>query len=907
MVGSHLRERAFSVFYVFLGSLAALCLSGCDGRMRSASALERADSGVGRFFLGVGVVPAPGPTNPPADDPPPPPPPPPPPLPAPASDFQVESAQVVVITPTLAKVTWTTAYYCDSQVDWGKTVDLEGTPVLQPEPVLNHSVLLKGVTPGQAHYCRASSRTENGQRAYSEQLQFQTPAVDGYSVRPTHPRILFNEDDLPRLKQRIAGSHATEWANLLSGCEGALAKTSATMAAADSNYKYARALAFAGLLGGDSRFRTKAIEIVLECARLGASGGDSIDLRWRLVAMASVYDWLHSYISDSARSTLKSAMMSLSSTLASMCNDKEYVWGMSHGYQRPMLLAALALYGDVPEAAADLDRIVSDYRDGYLATWRNYGDQGGTVKGWAYCTWTLDMEVDVLASLKSGTSLDWFQNEAWFEKLVDWQAIGLRGDGTFSRSGDSNVFEGVSSRDWIYALSVVHHYRSPRAKWFADKASELNGQWSILNVYDILWDDPSIVPEKPSISPCQLFRTPGQVVLRSSWDQDAVVATFRSAMDYTLGHTHRDNNSFTIFYKGGLAIDAGYYDTFSSSHNRNYYSRTVAHNSILVYDPAEKYVVRGQEYVNDGGQRWLVSGVDIPSAPPPHVKYVLDPQYGYQAGGVVVFEDTDEFTYTLGDAAPSYSRSKLRVFDRHFLWLKSVAGAAHPVVAVLDQVESPSDSLKKTYLLHTQNRPEVQGTLVTAANKGGVLYQQTLLPRSPRIELVGGSGKEYWVGGQNYPPSEALSALDEAGSYRVEVSPSVPAMADRFLHVLHATDAGSPALPATLVDTPTMTGVKVGDWIVLFGVRRRGTANVSYAFDEETVKHLLVGMVPNVTYDVLLNGEKKAQVFASARGTVRFDSQGSGQIEVVPASTESVASSGSPVDVSGDMAAHPEA
>jgi hypothetical protein len=258
--------------------------------------------------------------------------------------------------------------------------------------------------------------------------------------------------------------------------------------------------------------------------------------------------------------------------------------------------------------------------------------------------------------------------------------------------------------------------------------------------------------------------------------------------------------------------------------------------------------------------------------------------------GVLRYEDTEEYTYSLGDAAASYSPRKLRAFDRHFLWLKTVAGKAHPAVVVFDQVESTSASFEKTYLLHTQNRPEVRGNVVTAENRGGELHQQTLLPSSPRIDLVGGSGKEFWVNGRNFAPTRAPTQLEEGGTYRVEISPSAPALADLFLHVLYACDAGGSPPTASLLDASTMTGLTVEDWTVLLSGSRQGIHAVEYTLSGKSPKHLLFGMVPNATYDALVDGAFQGQLLSSAKGTLRFDSAGSGRIQILLSTSEEPAS-----------------
>jgi hypothetical protein len=356
---------------------------------------------------------------------------------------------------------------------------------------------------------------------------------------------------------------------------------------------------------------------------------------------------------------------------------------------------------------------------------------------------------------------------------------------------------------------------------------------------------------------------------------------FHSAREFTLGHTHRDNNSFTMYYKGGQAINSGLYDSFSSEHHSNYYERTVAHNTLLVFDPRETFRRYAEVHANDGGQQYLRSPEQVPHVMPGTVEDILDPRKGYQAGGIHFEEETAAYTYAMGDAAPSYSREKLTVFDRHLVFLKKAAGYKKPLLVVFDRVVSTNPSFKKTYLLHTQNKPDVVGALVAATNGQGMLYQQTLLPAAAAIEVVGGPGREFWVNGRNYAPMTRPGPLDEAGQYRVEVSPSVPALEDYFLHLLCPADRGAPTVPlARRIEASSMRGLKAGDWLLLFPAGKTGVSEVAYDLPGGKCSHLLVGMLPLAIYSLVLNGEKGGEKRASYEGTLCFKADGSGRIAV---------------------------
>ena len=93
--------------------------------------------------------------------------------------------------------------------------------------------------------------------------------------------------------------------------------------------------------------------------------------------------------------------------------------------------------------------------------------------------------------------------------------------------------------------------------------------------------------------------------MRDGWGKNSTWIAF-NAGPYFAKHQHLDQNQFTIYHKGYLAIDGGAdYTDIESPHYLNYYRRTIAHNSILVYEPAENFFWSDNVLTaaNDGGQR----------------------------------------------------------------------------------------------------------------------------------------------------------------------------------------------------------------------------------------------------------------------------------------------------------------
>jgi hypothetical protein len=427
---------------------------------------------------------------------------------------------------------------------------------------------------------------------------------------------------------------------------------------------------------------------------------------------------------------------------------------------------------------------------------------------------------------------------------------------------------------------VARVYGNPQGQWLADLAQETTGLWEPMAIPDLLWHDPAVKSVPPIGTTSRWFRNAGVVVCRDGWADDATVATFRSPEAYVLGHTHLDSCSFTLFRRADLALDAGLYDEYASSHHRNYYSRTIAHNSLTIFDPDETFVLYGETYANDGGQRWLATGVDVPHAWPCTPEDTIERARGYRLGGIVKYEDDAGYTYAVGDGGPSYSSDKLAKFHRHFLWLSRVAGWDTPVLVIFDDVTATKSSFRKAYLLHTSERPEVNGRFVTARNGDAVLYQWTVAPKDVAIDVVGGRGKEFFVNGVDYPPSRGPRGKEEPGAWRVEVSPEEKRVDHQLLHVLFPADRGTtpPREPKSFV-VDTRRGVTVGDWVVLFDF---GSPLVATEYDTQLPSsfHLICGAVPFGDYSVYLDGQLIDTATGSFCGLLRFDLKGPGRVRI---------------------------
>ena len=199
-----------------------------------------------------------------------------------------------------------------------------------------------------------------------------------------------------------------------------------------------------------------------------------------------------------------------------------------------------------------------------------------------------------------------------------------------------------------------------------------------------------------------------------------------------------------------------------------------------------------------------------------------------------------EYHYALGDATKAYIDQKLSGFTREVVYIPE-----GNLLFVFDRVKSTNPNLHKAWLLHGVNRPSVDGNDGSDAQgvsnfenaktfvfkEGtGELRVHSLLPSQRNITRRGGPGNEFytpgnddggaWGSGQNWPLDPAnggplptdpkllhmwktfwgqdYDGIEKSnrvnvvpGAWRIEVSPTVPANEDLFLHVFEIGNEGA--------------------------------------------------------------------------------------------------------------------
>jgi hypothetical protein len=553
---------------------------------------------------------------------------------------------------------------------------------------------------------------------------------------------------------------------------------------------------------------------------------------------------------------------------------------------------------------------------------------------WASLTLIAELE-------RTTTGVDPAHHFSVFRSMGTTYLYKLLPDGTPSREGD-NEYPILDSRDTAVLGYAVNRFKDPYSAWLLRKSGFFVKQW-VLPVLEFLWDDPEVTPRDPALTSEQelprqhYFPGVGHLVMRDGWKPDSTWIEFDCG-PYFAKHQHLDQNQFTIYRGGYLAIDSGadYTDT-ESPHYLNYYRRTVAHNSILVYDPAEEFFWSDNVLpaANDGGQRMDSSRYWNTIRSPEDWNRTRDV---WDLGSMLVVDHVaGQYHYAMGDASRAYAREKLRRFTREILYLPGPG-----VLMVFDHLVSTNPSFRKVWLLHGVNQPTVEqggetGTQSVQdfhnartfrfAEGAGELQVHSLLPSERVVTRRGGKGMEFytpgddhggaWGSGESWPLELAegsplpqdpklrrmwklfwgedfnkiLSSNHKnvvPGGWRIEVSPAVPAEEDCFLHVLEIGDAGKTGQKRTqLLDGVHFQGAAwEGGAMVLFSTAGSMVSSGEVSLPDLACESLIItSLQPNCVYELTFGGlnllsSPKAVLPGGAAGTERIRANSKGVLRV---------------------------
>lgn len=381
-----------------------------------------------------------------------------------------------------------------------------------------------------------------------------------------------------------------------------------------------------------------------------------------------------------------------------------------------------------------------------------------------------------------------------------------------------------------------------------------------------LWRWVPIAFDTTGVPRCDLARLPparnfgGAVLFRGGDGPDATAVWIEAGQPYLRRGQHFDAGHFLIYRGGHLAVGGGDDVAFEAVPGKGgaqglgqergpfdfeqYCTATIAHNAVVIWDPAGVARWYGALYRPVGGQR-CIDGTCTDFITPLEAQGRLTArQLAYGCDGAC--------GYLALDLAPAYEPRTLRAYTREFIFLWGRA------LVVVDRLHLATGRLTPTWIINLPARPQVDGRdLGDEARSAGVdgaagvwgcdavrwlrwtdgdgaLWLTAPLPAPKRIRVVGGPARRQvvtrgphaarvYIGGEPDGFERLILPADRRGALnawyrlgeptllgpeigktphwgRIEIEPARPAAQVTFLTVLVSAPADAAAPPEALLE-----------------------------------------------------------------------------------------------------------
>ena len=724
------------------------------------------------------------------------------------------------------------------------------------------------------------------------------------------PRLYLNKDNIPLVRERLNHpQNKPVYEKLQKSAsldyDGKTLDPENLTDNTDANYlEYIEANAFLYAVNGDINAGGKAIRGILNyLSSLNVDTGLAADRRglYAVYISGMVYDWCHDLLTDSQKSDI------INLALLNAAKSETY-WpptglsaynsdhGEEYGLLKDLFAFSIAVYGDYNEAyELAAGRLFSEYlpvrNEKYRESiFNTSGDDYGIFRSGADAYFKL-----LLHTLGCDNMI--VENQY----MQAYQQIYRRLPNSLMMQ-DGDIYSSPTAYNGNQVALFVGYalYDDPYLKQeflkhnLTDKCIGSSDEKLTNSVY-LIYNNVDLDYLSKKQLPLSIYAgdSSGVMVSRTSWEDginsNAMVVSMKLPENYYGGHMHRDAGQFYIYYKGPLAIDSGVYQSTpfvdqngrpetsnldaNSVHRWNYSAQTIAHNCMLIYDPDEDVYGYRYDIANSGGQHTYYPVANNLDSYTNGLKVnkILAKDFGKDG-------NKPDYTYLSGDLTGSYGK-KVKEYTRSFMFLNFFDEVYPGALIVFDRVNSSNAEFKKTWLLHSQNEPEIEGTRTIIRNTSdgynGRMINDTLLPKSDNVsvEKIGGRGKEFLIGDWNFTSYPKVKYRAETGEWRVEVSPKKSEQHNYFLNVLQVADntLNPEPLKTELLESEKFYGVKIKDRIAFFAKEQQRISK-EFKLDlrgniDETVT-VAVADLEEGTWDVIKDEKIVATGYVYEEGSV---------------------------------------
>jgi hypothetical protein len=663
-------------------------------------------------------------------------------------------------------------------------------------------------------------------------------------IRDDSPRLFLNQTLFPEIKKRALNEERNLLSDMKERTDLLFEQGIDFAQPLTSNYDRfgtsAVEAAFLYHVLDDEKYLDLSKEILVQLIDFYHTRNEnSLSISWynsnRMMALTA-YDWIYNSLTDNERTRIGYSLLNAINFMLENGFPGDNRLDIISGYYGTPALswyAGLVFHekGIDDDLAKKLLMLGYDNHIKLLEHRSNaYGDHGGAASGamnYAITSYPW-AEFNFLHTFNSATGLDITKEWSYIPYITQYAFWNwLPRDRQFGYGDNYHTSNNFPlSAFHIHLSQIVHFYGKTHpelislAKWMKQEIEQridrpTPGSVSFTRFLLTNTHDEIKPAGPPEIMPKAMFFEPmGQIFMRSGSGPDDTYALFTAGGMLRM-HRHYDNNNFVIFKKGFLALDSGNRPE-PGIHLSHYYSRTVAHNCIIIRMPGEEmptYWGRpapGEEPVppvpNDGGQNNLLGSE------------------------VIAFSENDHYVYIASDAADSYHEDKASLVLRQFVFLPP----DHFVI--FDRVGSTKPEYGKKWLLHTAAEPTFKRNEFFADHWEGRLFSRTLLPQDAELTKIGGPGKQFWSDGRNWPIPGSDGTTDLLGQWRVEVSPGKPNTDDMFLHLIQVGDTSLESMVVSApVTTDDMTGLRFThenkEYEVMFNTDKEAGGRISISRD----------------------------------------------------------------------------
>ena len=603
------------------------------------------------------------------------------------------------------------------------------------------------------------------------------PALTPPSV---HPRLMLTEADLPRIRENLSRPENADALSVMKElCVCPVTGSGATPEYGSYNlkeYLAVEALAFRALLSRkktDADAAIEALEILLFSFEVT---GGNMGARWggHLIFVCSeVYDWCYRYISQETKICWIERCEEIAAAYFEMGYPPEKQAALTgHGTEaqllRDLLAFSIAVYDERPDIYGFCaGRIFSEYIGEVAA----YLGEGAHCQGpsygsyrWTWLVWS-ELLFEAFSDGRIFGSL---------EKTADWLIYMTRPDGEALRLGDDfNETKADYNIKAPFAVPFFFAWALTGRKDFLrlwregyDRRFLLpdnfgmdyykEGSWGegcLSAVSLLIFDRRCPETASPALPPAKYFGSPACETVFRSGDTHVFL---KIGEFWGSNHDHLDTGCFQFYCGAPLLTDSGVYDSYGTSHRRQYLVRTSAHNCITVEAPDKNMFGEWKSDIRyDGGTKRPDGGREPRSS-----SVFLSDEY--RMGYLISHTEDEDGCSLAGDLTPAYSHTCSSVIRRMTY--------SHPDrrLTVEDEIVSLDPSSVKKLHFHCQTEPKIDGDRIIIENVRGRAILKVSSPSGVRIEAVGGDGHAFEVDGVDFPPKPPYTA--EAGWGQIIVS-----------------------------------------------------------------------------------------------------------------------------------------